>query len=301
MLKAWYDGKLVEWREATAPVLCHGFSRGSAIYEVLDIIMTDQGPAYFGLDAHIERFFRSAELLQMELTFSPEDLKRACLVCARENNVKRGGAKFYAYFSEMEFGELPQSNKISLVIFCWDFSRLGINEEEQSKPISVGISSYRKLHSGTVPVHAKVTGNYVNGYLALREVRARGYDDALLLDCEGMVAEAPTASVCFIQDCRIVLPPHDNVLKGITRAVVEKLALQMDIGLETRPISPEELAVMDEAFYAVSLKKIVPVKEIEGKKLRSGCPGPITRRLISQMQGVYAGHNPEFKDWITII
>ncbi len=218
MLKAWFDGKFVEWREATAPVLCHGFSRGSAIYEVLDIIMTDQGPAYFGLDAYIDRFYRSAELLQMELSFSPEDLKKACLLCTGENKVKRGGAKFYAYFSEMEFGEVLQSNRISLVIFCWDFARLGISEEELSRPIRVGISSYRKLHSDTVPVHAKVTGNYVNGYLALREAKARGYDDALLLDCEGMVAEAPTASVCFVKDGHIVLPPHDHVLKGITRA-----------------------------------------------------------------------------------
>lgn len=300
-MKAWFDGKFVEWSDATAPVLSHGFSRGSAIYEVLDIVMTDQGPAYFALDEHIERFYTSAELLRMKLPFTREELKRACLNCAGANRVRRGGAKFYAYYSEMEFGEVPQSNKISMVIFCWDFARLGMSQEELSKPISVGISSYRKLHRDTVPVHAKVAGNYINGYLALREVRERGYDDALLLDSGGMVAEAPTASVCFIKDGNILVPPYDNVLKGITRIAVERLACQMNIGMETRHISPKELAGMDEAFYAVSLKIIVPVKEIEGSKFLKGCPGPITRKLILGMENVYAGLNSEFRDWISII
>lgn len=300
-MKAWFNGEFVEWGEANVPILSHSFSRGSAIYEVLDIVMTDRGPAYFGLNEHLERFYKSAELLYMNLPLGPEELKRACLACAGENNVKRGGAKFYAYFSAMEFGEVPQGNQIGIAIFCWDFDQLGTKQEDLSKPISVGISRYLKLHGSTTPIHAKVAGNYVNGYLALRDVKARGYDDALLLDCAGRVAEAPTASACFVKDERLLLPPFDNVLKGVTRIAVEELAPQIGLDLEVRHIYPEELKTMDEAFYSVSLKKIVPIKDIEGKAFRKECPGPVTQKISAQLNDVYAGRNPKFIKWLTFI
>lgn len=298
-MKAWLDGRYVEWEEVKAPLLSHGFSRGSAIYEVLDIVMTDRGPAYFGLDAHIDRFFKSAALLHMDLPKDPDEIKEACLDCARENSIEKGGCKFYAYFTTMEFGEIPLSREISIAIFCWDFNQMGLKESEMRKPVSVGVSRYLKLHPETTPVHAKVVGNYVNGYLALEEVRARGYDEALLLDCAGRVAEAPTASVCFVKKGKLLVPPFDNVLKGITRLAVEKMVACMGLELEIRHIYPEELECMDEAFYAVSLKKIVPVKAIDGKALE--CPGPVTRDIINRMDHVYAGRDPEFAGWLELI
>ncbi len=300
-IKVWLNGELVGWDRANVPILSHSFSRGSAIFEVMDIVMTDRGPAYFGLNEHVERFYQSAEMVYMNLPYDQDELKEACLLCARENEVNRGGAKFYAYFPAMEFTEVPQNDQVDIAIFCLNFDLFGITQEELSKPVSAGISKYIKLHKDTMPIHAKVVGNYVNAYLAIMDVKARGYEDAILLDSTGHIAEGPAASLFFVREGKLVVPPLDNVLKGITRIAVEKLAQLIGIKVEICPINPNEIGSMEEAFYAVSLKKIVPIKDIDGRPLKKDCPGPVTQKIISSMDDVYSGRNVKFMKWLTMI
>jgi branched-chain amino acid aminotransferase len=183
-IMAWLDGKLVDWMEVHVSPLSQSFSRASAIFDVMAIVPAKKGPALICLDEHVKRFFSSAERTYMSIPFSHEDIKNAIIATARANSVRNGIAKFYAYYSETDLG--PKTpGKVSTAIFCLDYDTLGSDPDSFNAPRCVGISQYRKLHPQTAAVHAKVVGNYVNGFLAGTEVKRKGFDEALMLDTNG--------------------------------------------------------------------------------------------------------------------
>jgi branched-chain amino acid aminotransferase len=300
-MKAWINGEFVGWDRATVPILSHSFGRGSAIFEVLNIVPTVKGPAFFGLREHIDRFFDSADLVYMRLPLSRDELFEACLKTARENGTKRGGCKFFAYYPAIEFTAVPQNPQVDVAIFCVDFDAFGINQAELSKPVSVGVSKYRKLHPDTMPVHAKVVGNYVNSYLSLAEARTRGFDDVILIDTFGKIAEGATSSAFFVKEGRLLVPPLDNVLRGITRVAVIEIAKELGTAVEVRAIDPRELDEIDEAFFTVSLQHIMPMKSIEGRAVGKSCPGPVTAKIIEAVEDVYSGKKDACTKWLTYI
>ena len=218
-IMAWLDGKLVDWMEVHVSPLSQSFSRASAIFDVMAIVPARKGPALICLDEHVKRFFSSAERTYMSIPFSHEDIKNAIIATARANSVRNGIAKFYAYYSETDLG--PKTpGKVSTAIFCLDYDTLGSDPDSFNSPRCVGISQYRKLHPQTAAVHAKVVGNYVNGFLAGTEVKRKGFDEALMLDTNGFVAEGPTSNIFLVKGGCVETPTKENVLPGITRKVV---------------------------------------------------------------------------------
>ncbi len=300
-MKAWINGELVGWDKANVSLLSHSFGRGSAIFEVFDIVAAEKGSAFFCIEQHIDRLFRSAELVYMDLPLTREEFIDACIKTARENDIKRGGTKLFCYYPGLEFTAYPQNPQVDVAIFCVDFGALGIRQEALSAPANVGISSYRKYHPETVPIHAKICGNYVNPYLALMEMKKKGYDDILTVDVNGYVAEGATSSAFFVKDGKLKTAKLDNVLFGITRMALIEVAKDMGIPVEETDIRPDELQDMDEAFYSVSLIHIQPMKSIDGNPIGDSCPGPLTEKLISAMEEVYTGRNRKFEKWLTYI
>ncbi len=297
-VKAWIDGEFVDCTNATVPLLSHSFSRASAIFEVMAISPAQGGPAFFCLDEHLDRFFYSARSTYMTLPFNKEDLKKALIETARLNCTRNGLAKFYAYFPDIELSA-DASENISVAIFCLDFTDFGISPEDAYKPVSVGISQYRKLHPQTTAVHAKVVGNYVNGYLARTEIKRKGFDEVLMLDTKGYVAEGPTSNIFFIKGSSIYTPTKENVLPGITgRVIMEVLAEMGYQGKETH-ILPEDLQQYDEAFFSGTLKPVQPISNIEDTPFK--CPGPITKALMSRMQEVQSGARPQYEKFLTYV
>lgn len=300
-MKAWLNGEMVGWDKTTVPLLSHSFSRGSAIFEVVDIVNTVKGPALFGLDEHIERFFNSAALTFMELPLARETLKAAVVTTAKENSVKNGAAKFFAYYPLIEFAVTPSNPQVDVAIFCVDYDLFGVKQEVLSAPARAGISSFRKIHGGTVPVHAKVVGNYVNAFLAKMEVKKKGYDDVIMLDTAGFVAEGATSNIFFVSDKTVKTPTLTSALPGVTRRALIELIRDMGYVMAETDIRPEDLYEFDEAFYSGSIVKVQPIASIDGKDLKRPCPGPVTCAVKVRMNEAMRGEIEQYTKWLTLI
>ena len=298
-MKAWMNGEYVDWDKANVSLLSHSFGRGSGIFEVIDIVPSKDGPAYFGLPEHINRLFNTAGYSYMELPHSREEIIRIHLETARENGVSLGAAKFFAYYPMVEFSVLPTNPQVHLALFCLDFQRFGVNQADLSAPVSAGISTFRKLHPQTVPVHAKVAGNYVNAYLAKKEVSLKGYGDVIMLDTMGFVAEGATSNVFLVKDGQVSTPSLRSALPGITRAAVIDIAGDLGLPVLETDIQPEDLSAGDEAFYSGSIIKIQPITSVDGREFKAGAPGPVTSSIAEKMKAVMSGSDPLSGKWLT--
>jgi branched-chain amino acid aminotransferase len=300
-MKAWIMGLFVDVQNANVNLLSHSFGRGSAIFEVFDIVPAVRGPAFFGITQHIDRLFTSAELTYMDLPMTKEETIGACIEAAKENDVSYGATKLFAYYPGIELDVYPSKRDIHVAIFCLNYAAFGITREALSRPVDVGVPSYRKLHPETMPIHAKVCGSYVNGYLAVSEIKRKGYDDIINIDVNGNIAEGATCSVFLVKDGSLKTARAANVLKGITRMAVIEVADHVKLAVEEVDIPASELLSFDEAFYAVSAKRIQPIRSIEGRVLGDSCPGPITKRVIDAVDEMYSGTNDKFERWLTYI
>ncbi len=300
-MKAWLNGELVGWDKTNVSPLSHSFSRGSAIFEVVDIVKMDKGSAFFGLKGHVERFFRSADYTFMELPIEREGLIEAVVKTAKANKVKRGAAKFFAYYSPLEFSVLPTDPTVDIVIFCMDYDLFNVKQEDISAPVTAGVSNFSKLNPATIPVHAKATGNYLNPFLAKMEMKKKGYDDVIMLDANGFVAEGATSNVFFVKGNDVMTPTTTNALPGITRISVIELLTDMGHKVEERNIKPKEFPGVDEAFYTGSVVKIQPILSIDGVELKKECPGPVTTAISSKLKEVFTGSLEKYNKWLTVI
>ncbi|MDH5675529.1 MAG: aminotransferase class IV [Myxococcales bacterium] len=301
-MKVWLNGALVERDRARVSLLSHAFGRASSVFEVVEVAEAAQGPCVFAGDAHLARLLRSAELMGMTPGYSLQELREAMCLTLRENGVRDGYAKVFCYYSCPELGIFPSRDEVDVAVLTIDMGGLRrANADGRGKPIAVGISRWRKLDQRTVPIQAKVAGHYVNGYLASLEARQRGFDDVLLLDTDGNVAESATSSVFFVRGGRLRTPPLPRVLDGITRAACIELAPEVGMEVAQEPIAEAELASMDEAFLASSVGRISPIARIDDMHFGDGQPGPFTRRLSERLDMLYAGRHPASRRWLTPI
>jgi len=298
---AWLNGDFTDYRNVTVNLLSHSFSRGTAAFEVIDIVMTDKGPALFGLTEHIERLFNSAGLMYMDIPLSREDIEKGCIETARKNRVSEGCAKIFVYYPDIEFSAIPGHRNVDVAIFTADLSFLGLTREKLAMPARAGISSYRKMHPDIAPVQAKVSGNYVTPYLSLMEIREKGYDDVILPDMNGNLTEGATSSVFFIINGEIRTARLSSVLRGITRMAICDLINELKIPFREGEIRLEELEECEEAFYSGSMHHIQPIISIDGKDLGPECPGPVTGQIMNEMNRIYSGKNPKYLKWLTLI
>jgi branched-chain amino acid aminotransferase len=298
-VKAWFNAHLIDFHETKVHLLSHSFSRASAIFEVLEIVATEKGPAFFCLDEHLERFIASASATYMHLPVSRDELKKALGETARANGIQKGIAKFYAYYPEIELSTIPSNRQVDIAIFCLGYDERGVAQEDLGKPVSLGISSFRKIDPQTTPVHAKVVGNYVNGYLAKIEVGKRGYDEALLLDTKGFIAEGPSSNIFFVKGSRVETPTLENVLPGITRAVLIEVLRDMGYQVSETHIRLEDLDQYHEAFLSGTTNHVQPIRSLEASDLI--CPGPVTSAIRNQMEMVRTGRIPDYQKWLSYI
>lgn len=295
---AWLDGAFVDWTGVGVSPLSQSFSRASAVFDVMAVVPAKKGPALICLKEHVDRFFASAERTYMSIPFTREEIMGAIVATARANSVHHGIAKFYAYYTDPDLGTKPPE-KVSTAIFCLDYRTLGSDPDGFSAPVSAGISTYRKLHPQTAAVHAKVVGNYVNGYLARTEVRRKGFDEALMLDTNGFVAEAPTSNIFLVRKGCIETPTKENVLPGITRKVVIDVLKEMGHVVKETHILPQDLCEYEEAFFSGTLRQVQPIRLIEGCTL--SCPGAITSALMARMQEVHSGSLVQYEGLLTYV
>jgi branched-chain amino acid aminotransferase len=293
--KAWYNGRLVPWENATVHILSHGFSRGAAIFEVFSVHPTAEAPSAFRMDLHFQRLFNTARLLGMELAQSEEELGQAVKEAVLANKMAHGFIKMMAFYGEEAFGTLVPQVKLDLSVFAIpaDADR-GL---DISKAISACICRWRKLHPETVPVEAKTAGHYVNGMLARQDALRRGYDVGIMLDTHGFVAEGSIESIFLVKDGVLRTPPLGCILPSVSRRSILEVARQEGMPVEEKAVRPEELFTADELFTSASPFKVLPIGRM-GDRILPQAPGPVSTRLNRLMEEICIGRDPRFKHWL---
>ena len=291
--KVWLNGDLIPWEKATVPLLSHGFSRGSAIFDVFGIHEGQNGPVAFRLDRHLSRLMKSAELLGMEMAYTKEEIAEAVAKTVKANKMVRGLIKILAYWGEEAIIQLVLESKLDLAIFAIPES----NEPglSKSQPISACFSKWRKIHPETVPVAAKACSNYLNGYLVRKDANQRGFDVGLNLGTDGFLAEGSIESVFLVKDGILKTPPLGRILSSITRMSILEAAPLAGIPVSEEAILPEALFTADEIFVCHTSIKVSPVNRFEDRTLEA--PGPITGKLMELMRNILDCSDARFKHW----
>jgi branched-chain amino acid aminotransferase len=291
--KVWLNGNLIPWSAATVPLLSHGFSRGSAFFEVFGVHVGPEGRMAFRMDQHLKRLMGSAELLEMELAYSTEEIIAAVKSTVAANNLGRGLIKMLAYWGEEAIINLVLDAKLDLAIFA--IPQSDELKLDQASAISACVSKWRKIHPATVPVAAKACSNYLNGYLVRKDANNRGFDIGIALDTDGFLAEGSIESVFIVKDGVLKTPPLGRILSSITRMSILEAAAKIGVPAREGPIRAEELSDADEIFTCHTGIKVEPIARLEDRALDA--PGPVTGQVMQLMNNIIEFKDERFMDW----
>jgi branched-chain amino acid aminotransferase len=300
----WLDGKLVDWNAATIHVLTHSLHYGVAAFEGIRCYSrTDGRSAVFRLDDHVDRLLDSCQICTLEPQYSREEIVRACLETLRANKMTEAYIRPLVFLGDggLGLGSRDVPTRTAVAAYQWG-AYLG--DEGLSRGIRAKVSSYTRGALNASMSKGKITGQYVNSVLAKREVMKAGYDEAILLDAQGHVAEASGENIFFARRGRIVTPPLSSpILEGVTRDTVITLARELGIVVEERTFARDELYTADEVFFTGTAAEITPVMEIDDRRIGAGEPGAVTRRVQDAFFSVVKGAAVPARhaDWLTYL
>lgn len=298
--KIWMNGEFVRWDEANVHVLTHSLQYGTAVFEGIRCYKTAAGPAVFRLQEHVDRLFDSAHICQMDIPFTPADVTDAILQTIRVNNIETCYIRPCVYIGYGAMGIFPRDNPIQVMIAAWPWGSY-LGDEGIKNGIRVKISSYTRHHVNATMVRSKTTANYANSLLAKREAIKDGYDEALLLDTEGYVAEGSGESVFIVRKGLIKTPPLTSILEGLTRDAIIRLAEERGMRLVEERFTRDELYIADEAFFTGTAAELTPIREVDNRRIGTGIPGPITKELQSTFFDIVYGRDNRHTDWLTYV
>ncbi|MEA2102929.1 MAG: branched-chain amino acid transaminase, partial [Thermodesulfobacteriota bacterium] len=258
--KIWLDGELVDWADAQVHILTHSLHYGLAAFEGVRCYQCqDNASAIFRHKEHTKRLFDSSKICMMDIPFTPEEIMDATKQTIRANALKEAYIRPLVFIGDGVMGVHPGDNQIRVSIICWEWGAY-LGEEGLSKGIRVKVSSFTRHHPNVMMTKAKVSGNYVNSILAKRDVTLAGYDEAIMLDPQGYVAEGSGENIFFVKDGVLFTPPATSVLPGITRDMVFRLAADQGIDVREENITRDELYIADEVFFTGTAAEITPVR-----------------------------------------
>lgn len=293
----WQNGELIPWRDATVHVLTHTLHYGVGVFEGVRAYDTPQGPCIFRLDAHTRRLFNSAHILGLEIPYTPEEVSAAQKAVFAANDLKEGYLRPMVHLGAEAMGLRAKDLSVNLIVAAWPWPNY-MEPESREKGISVRTSSYTRHHVNITMCKAKANGNYINSILALHEALEAGCDEALMLDNEGYVAEGTGENVFIVRDGIIHTPELTSCLDGITRDSVITLAREAGYQIVERRITRDEVYIADEAFFTGTAAEVLPIRELDGRKIGSGTRGPVTEALqtlyFDQVRGAREAH----ADWL---
>ena len=293
----WYDGEMVPWREATTHVLTYTLHYGAGCFEGVRAYKTPRGTAIFRLQDHTKRLFNSAKILGMRMPFSPEQLDAAQLEVLRVNKLESAYIRPMVFFGAEGMGLRADNLKTHVIVAAWTWgSYLGADNME--KGIRIKTSSYARHYVNAAQCRAKANANYMNSMLALNEVLRDGYDEALMLDPEGYVAEGSAENIFLVSNGELHTPDTTSALDGITRRSVITLAEEMGLKVRERRITRDELFCCDEAFFTGTAAEVTPIREVDNRPVGNGTRGPITAALQKAYMESVKGLSDTHADWL---
>lgn len=292
----WFDGQLVQRDQAQVPITTHAIHYGTSVFEGIRAYWSAENLLVFRLDDHIRRFRRSGEFYEMSLNYSDGQIKTAVIDLCKRNGLKESSYIRPFYFIG-EYGinlHVTEQAPTHLGIYAFPLGDLFAKGG-----IAVGVTSWRKFSDMSTPTQAKMGGNYLNSIMATQEAKRNGYDEALLLDQNGNVSEAPGENVFIVRDDTLITPPAgSSALEGLTRDVIVRAARDLGIRTVQRPVARSELYVADEAFLSGTAAEIVPVTSIDRKEIGRGV-GSITKSLMDKYEEIVMGRDERYSHWIS--
>lgn len=296
--KIWMDGALVSYDEANVHVLSHSLHYGLAVFEGMRCYKADGGrSAIFRAREHIRRLFDSAHIVEMQIPFSPEEVVKACCDVVRVNRLEECYLRPLAFYGEGEMGLAARGNKVRVAIAGWPWGAY-LGEEGAKRGVRLKTSSFVRFHHNSLMPHAKASGHYANSILAGYEARRNGYDEALLLDVNGYVAEGSGENFFIVRDGVVRTPPLMSILPGITRDAVMKILQDQGITVLEQPFPRDAVYIADEAFMTGTAAEVTPVRELDDRVIGSGTPGPVTLKVQEIFSSALHGRDTRYRDWL---
>lgn len=296
--KIWLDGHMVDWDDAKVHVLTHALHYGYAVFEGIRCHTTPKGPAIFRLPEHLDRFLNSAKVYRMKLAYGRKELDQACIDVVRANGVPETYLRPIAFSGYGEMGLDPTKSSVSVAVANWEWGAY-LGEAGVDKGIRATVSSWMRIDSRSLPPQAKCAANYANSALAKMEATSGGYDEAILLNTAGVVAEGPGENIFRVAKDVVSTPPASSgILRGITRDTIIRFLSDEHLTFHRNDFTREELFTADELFYTGTAAGVMPIREVDGRPIGTG-NYPVTRRLRLRYDAAIHGRAPEYEPWLT--
>jgi branched-chain amino acid aminotransferase len=293
----WFDGKFITLDKAKVPITTHALHYGTSIFEGIRAYWNGNNLYVFRLDEHIKRFRRSGQFYDISLNYSDKEMSDAIIGICKKNKIKKS-CYIRPFYFVGDYGinlHVTAKAPTSVAIFSFPFGDLF-----DKNGITAGVVSWRKFSDNSIPPQAKMGGNYLNSIIATQEAKKNGFDEAILLDHNGNVSEAPGENIFIVRNGQLITPPlSSSALEGITRDAIIKVGRDLDMEVLEREMTRSELTTSDEIFLTGTAAEITPIISMDGKKIGNGKPGSITKKMMNEYQDIVMNHNEEYSHWLT--
>ncbi len=296
----WFDGEMVPWREATVHVLTHTLHYGMGVFEGVRAYDAEQGTAVFRLKEHTDRLFRSAHILKMPMPYDKDTLNEAQLAVVRENSLQSAYLRPMCFYGSEGMGLRADNLKVHAIVAAWEWGAY-LGKENLEKGIRIRTSSFTRHHVNITMCKAKANGNYMNSMLALNEALSCGYDEAMLLDNEGYVAEGSGENIFIVRNGILYTPDLTSALEGVTRDTIMVLAKEEGLEIREKRITRDEVYVADEAFFTGTAAEVTPIREVDDRTIGNGGRGPITAKLQTLYFDQVHGRREDHPEWLALV
>ena len=294
----WYNGKFVNWDKATTHVLSHGLHYGSGIFEGIRAYSDNANAFIFRLEDHYSRFYNSGKVSLIKIPFSQKKLQEATVQLIKKNKLKNCYIRPLAFIGEGSIGINPGNNKVNVIIAAFEWGTY-LEKNGIEHGIRAKISSFARMGVNSFMTKSKISGNYINSVFAKREAIQLGFDEAIMLDNDGYIAEGTGENIYIVRNNIIKTTPITTVLEGITRDCVIKIAKDNNIEVQEQKFTRDELYISDEVFLSGTAAEITPVREVDDRTIGNGKPGKITKLIQDEYSKIVSNKNPLYASWLT--
>ncbi len=296
----WFDGKLVEWRDAKIHVLTHTLHYGMGVFEGVRAYETDKGPAVFRQQEHTDRLFRSAHIMSMDMPFSREEINDAVTTVIQKNELGSAYIRPMCFYGAEGMGLRADNLKTHVIVAAWEWGAY-LGTDGLEKGIRIRTSSFSRHHVNVTMCRAKANGHYINSMMALQEALVDGYDEALLLDTDGFVMEGSGENIFIVYKGVLYTPDLTSALDGITRNTIFTLAHDEGLKVVEKRITRDEVYGADEAFFTGTAAEVTPIRELDHRTIGSGTRGPITQKLQALYFDQVYGRRSQYPEWLSYV
>jgi branched-chain amino acid aminotransferase len=296
----WMDGELVPWREAKVHVLTHTLHYGMGVFEGVRAYKTGQGTAIFRLQEHTRRLLGSAHIMKMPVPYSQEELIEVQKTVVHKNSLETAYIRPMCFYGSEGMGLRADNLKVHTMVAAWEWGSY-LGAENMKHGIRIKTSSFTRHHVNITMCKAKANGHYINSMLALNEAMTSGYDEAMLLDVDGFVAEGSGENIFIVRDGIIYTPDLTSALEGITRDTIVQLAGEAGLEVREKRITRDEVYLADEAFFTGTAAEVTPIREVDDRMIGNGDRGPVTEKLQSSYFDLVHGRLDNHQEWLTLV